>query len=270
MKELNWNKKGILINGSYLSNLRFADDIVLFSESAKQLEIMLNDLNNESSKIGLELNTNKTKVMTNHTQDPIKVQGNVIEYEESYIYLGKQISFKQSRHRDEIERRVKITWKKFWSYKEILKSNLNTNYKKKVLDTCLLPCLSYASQTWIFNKFTANKIVTTQRAMERSILNLKRSHRVKNINIRKSTKVIDALIHSKKQKWKWAGHVARMAYKRWTKATTVWNGPAGKRCRGRPLEKWEDELKRIAGKDWQNKAINREHWNTMEEAFTQK
>lgn len=84
MKDLNWNNKGIFVRGSYLSNLRFADDIVLFSESAKQLETMINDLNDCNIGIGLELNINKTKIMTNHTKRPIIVQGSVMEYVDNY------------------------------------------------------------------------------------------------------------------------------------------------------------------------------------------
>lgn len=63
-----------------------------------------------------------------------------IEYVESYIYLGKQISFKNTRRQDEINRRINMTWKKYWSYKEILKSKLSIKLKKKVMDSSLLPC----------------------------------------------------------------------------------------------------------------------------------
>ncbi|CAG4930860.1 unnamed protein product [Colias eurytheme] len=65
MKTLKWETKGININGQFLSNLRFADDIVLFAESSSKLESMINEINYISNEIGLELNTTKTKIMTN-------------------------------------------------------------------------------------------------------------------------------------------------------------------------------------------------------------
>ena len=47
---------GININGVRLSNLRFADDIILFTESEEKLKDMLEDLNNECKRDGMKLN----------------------------------------------------------------------------------------------------------------------------------------------------------------------------------------------------------------------
>ncbi|CAG4944708.1 unnamed protein product [Colias eurytheme] len=54
-----WAKYGINIDGRRLTHLRFADDIILFSETAKQLQEMLRELDKESSKVGLQLNRNR-------------------------------------------------------------------------------------------------------------------------------------------------------------------------------------------------------------------
>ena len=56
---------GININGVRLSNLRFADDIILFAESEEKLKDMLEDLNNEGKRDGMKLNKKKTKIMCN-------------------------------------------------------------------------------------------------------------------------------------------------------------------------------------------------------------
>lgn len=268
MKNLRWETKGINVKGEFLSNLRFADDIVLFSETPKQLEKMINELDTISRQIGLELNTTKTKVMTNNIHTPIKVNNIILEYVASYIYLGKEISFKKSRNTDEIDRRIALSWNKFWSNKELLKSRLPLKLKKKILDSCILPCLSYGCQTWIYNNYTKNKIQVCQRAMERSILNIKRRDRKRNTVIRQSTNVIDALNHCKKLKWKWAGHIARMEDNKWIKKIITWTGPQNKRTRGRPKERWLDEITKSAGKDWLIKAQDRKAWSKMEEAFT--
>lgn len=55
MKKLNWDSKGISIKGEYLSSLRFTDDIILFSETATQLESMVNELNTDSKENRLEI-----------------------------------------------------------------------------------------------------------------------------------------------------------------------------------------------------------------------
>ncbi|GBP18009.1 hypothetical protein EVAR_16954_1 [Eumeta japonica] len=108
--------------------------------------------------------------------------------------------------------------------------------------------------------------------MERSTLKLKPKYKRTNKDIRNTTKVNDVkrlLHHCKKLKWKWAGHVSRMDDDRWTKRITTWNGPLGKRSRGRPMERWLDEILKIAGKQLDRKEINRDKWRKMEEAFTQ-
>ncbi|GBP76822.1 Retrovirus-related Pol polyprotein from type-1 retrotransposable element R2 [Eumeta japonica] len=62
----------------------------------------------------------------------------------------------------------------------------------------------------------------------------------------------------------------RMPDKRWTTRVTQWRGPPGKmRRRGRPLTRWEEDLKRSAGSDWYSIAQDRQKWTSLEEAFTQ-
>ncbi|XP_033118990.1 hemicentin-1-like [Anneissia japonica] len=62
-RNLDWNDKRILVNGEYLNNLSFADDILLFCHHPEEVQIMLEELNEESNKVGLNINISKTKVM---------------------------------------------------------------------------------------------------------------------------------------------------------------------------------------------------------------
>ncbi|GFR98659.1 endonuclease-reverse transcriptase [Elysia marginata] len=55
--------RGIYIGGHIINNLRHADDIVLISENAKDLQRLLDIVREESQKRGLELNSKKTKIM---------------------------------------------------------------------------------------------------------------------------------------------------------------------------------------------------------------
>lgn len=268
LRDSGWENKGIKIDGKYLSHLRFADDIALLASTAEELNDMLRTLHLQSIKVGLEINFDKTKVMTNHILTSIQINGENVEYVNDYIYLGKQLSFREI-DKEEVERRIGSAWKRYWSLKHILKSKLSIKLKKKVLDSCVLPCLTYGCQTWCLTEKTANKISVCQRAMERSVLNLKLSDKVKNTEIRKRTQVTDAVIHTRKLKWKWAGHLSRYEDGRWTNRVTKWRGPStGKRRVGRPLKRWADDIRAVAGESWMKEALDREKWSSLEEAFT--
>ncbi|KAE9412640.1 hypothetical protein Angca_007107, partial [Angiostrongylus cantonensis] len=63
MKSLDWDEKGLRIDGKFPSNLRFADDIVIFSRSTSAAEMMINELNEARIKIGLRINRKKSQFM---------------------------------------------------------------------------------------------------------------------------------------------------------------------------------------------------------------
>lgn len=104
--------------------------------------------------------------------------------------------------------------------------------------------------------------------MERSMLNIKRRQKINHTKIRANTNAIDALSHSQKMKWKWAGHIARLQDDRWTKTVTFWTGPLARRYRGRRFTRWEDDIKKITGPQWKKIALEREKWKALEEALT--
>lgn len=229
---------------------------------------MIESLNTVSKDIGLEMNLTKTKIMTNSRKVDITIDQEKLEYTDEYIYLGKQISFNKNNNEKEVERRAQLTWNKYWSLKEIFKGQTPLKLKTKLFNSCILPCLTYGCQTWKYTDKVRNKLVTCQRGIERSMLNLKKLHRIRHTKIRQATKVKDGLEFALTQKWKWAGHVARLQDQRWTKRITQWEGPLGKRKRGRPKARWEDEIRKITGPNWMEIAQCRDSWNSMEEAFT--
>ena len=92
-RALHWETKGVKINGEMLNHLRFADDIVLISHSALELQGMLSELNAESLRLGLKMNMKKTRVMFNNLAKAdgisIGVAGKPVEIIENNIYLGQ-------------------------------------------------------------------------------------------------------------------------------------------------------------------------------------
>lgn len=266
-RNLDWECKGVKVNGEYLSHLRFADDIVVFTEKPKHLENMLQELVEESGKVGLSMNGAKTKILTNGTEVKIIINGQEIEYVKEYVYLGQSISFEDQTEK-EINRRIAISWRKYWSFKEIMKnSKIKMNLKRKLYEIAILPCLTYGCQTWSLRLKEEHKLGVMQRKMERSMLGIKLSDRVTNEEIRMKTKITDIVERIRSLKWKWAGHICRMENERWTKKIIEWVPRDGKRKRGRPRKRWEDIFKERCGPDWRRQARDREKWRKLGEAY---
>ncbi|GBP73997.1 Retrovirus-related Pol polyprotein from type-1 retrotransposable element R2 [Eumeta japonica] len=74
-QKLNWKTKGLGVGGVCLSHLRFADNIVVLAKISRNLEIVIQSLNQESARVGLEMNAAKTKIMTNSQINLIKPLG---------------------------------------------------------------------------------------------------------------------------------------------------------------------------------------------------
>ncbi|KAJ8712370.1 hypothetical protein PYW07_000868 [Mythimna separata] len=102
--------------------------------------------------------------------------------------------------------------------------------------------------------------------MERSMLGVKRRDRIRNINIRKKTKIQDVTLKIKRLKWKWSGHMIR-GKEKWNKILTQWYPREGNRKRGRQQKRWDDDIRQVAGKTWTRVARERSEWSRLEEAF---
>ena len=63
----------------------------------------------------------------------------------------------------------------------------------------------YGAKTWITTQEMEQKLITTQRAMERKMLHLSLKDKVRHTSIRKKTRVKDIMEKIKESKWKWAG-----------------------------------------------------------------
>ena len=171
----------------------------------------MNNLNSESMKVGLKIHKGKTKYMTNYADnEDILIGQQKIEKVTEFKYLGQTTHLKDTT-KEEIYARIRAGWSCFGKNKEILQDKqLPISLKKQVMDQCILPTMTYGCQTWSLNKQMTNKLRTAQRAMERKMLDLKLKDKIPCAEIRKRTKIIDIIEYTLKQKWKWAGHIARL------------------------------------------------------------
>ncbi|CAH2092277.1 unnamed protein product [Euphydryas editha] len=270
-KLMEWKGRGININGEHLSHLRFADDIVILAESLEELGIMLSDLNSASQRVGLKMNMDKTKIMSNvHvTPVPVVVDGTALEVVDEYVYLGQTIRMGKSNFEREVTRRIQLGWAAFGRLRHVLTSDIPQCLKSKVFEQCVLPVMTYGAETWSFTVGLIHKLRVAQRAMERAMLGISLRDKVRNDEIRRRTKVTDIALKVCKLKWQWAGHIVRRTDNRWGKKVLEWRPRLGKRSTGRPPTRWTDDLKKTAGNRWIQRAQDRVEWRRLGEAHVQ-
>ena len=80
------------IAGMNINNLRYADDTTLTAESDKELKRLLMKVKEESEKVGLKLNIQKTKIMASGTITLWEVDGETVETVADFIFLGSKIT----------------------------------------------------------------------------------------------------------------------------------------------------------------------------------
>ena len=79
---------GIKIAGRNTNNLRYADDTTLMAESEQELKSLLMKVKEESEKVGLKLNSQKTKIMTSGPITAWQIDGETVETVVDFIFLG--------------------------------------------------------------------------------------------------------------------------------------------------------------------------------------
>ena len=83
---------GIKIAGKNISNLRYADDITLMAESEEELKSLLMKVKEESKKVGLKLNIQKTKIMASSPITPWEIDWETVETVSDFIFGDSKIT----------------------------------------------------------------------------------------------------------------------------------------------------------------------------------
>ena len=83
---------GIKITRRNINNLRYADDTTVMAESEEELKSLLMKVKEESEKLGLKLNTQKTKIMASGPITSWQIDGETVETVTDFIFLGSKIT----------------------------------------------------------------------------------------------------------------------------------------------------------------------------------
>ena len=92
MKGLDETQSGIKIAGRNINNLRYADDTTLMAESKEELKSLLMKVKEETEKVGLKLNIQKTKIMASGPITSWQIDQETTERVRNFIFLGSKIT----------------------------------------------------------------------------------------------------------------------------------------------------------------------------------
>ena len=194
LKKWQENEKGIKLSDNTedcLTNLRFADDVLLFSTSLEKLRDMLCEFKTSTEAEGLGIHPDKTKILSNQdkmkskkiTVDNIKIE--VLATGDSARSLGQKITFEE-QETEEIKNRLKAAWAAFHKYRQELTSkDYRLCHRLRLFGMVITPTLTYASGTWTLTLKHEKMIKTAQRKMLRLIVQTKRRYKSKKVIVDK-------------------------------------------------------------------------------------
>ena len=143
---------GIKIIGRNISNLRYADDTTLMAESEEELKRLLMKVKEESEKVGLKFNIQKTEVMASGLITSWQIDGQTVEIVTDFIFLGSKITA-DGDCSHEIKRCLLHGRKVMTNLDSILKSRDNTlSTKVRLVKAMVFPVVIYGCESWTIKK----------------------------------------------------------------------------------------------------------------------
>ena len=143
---------GIKISGRNIDNLRYADDTTLMAESEEKLKSLLMKVKEESEKVGLKLNIQKTKIMASVPITSWEIDGETVETVSDFIFLGSQITADGDCSHG-IKRHLLLRRKVMTNLGSILKSRDSTLAPKvHLVKAMVFPVVMYRGESWTIKK----------------------------------------------------------------------------------------------------------------------
>ena len=133
----------IRIAGKNINNLRYADDTTLMPESEEELKSLLLKVKEESEKVGLKFNTQKTKIMASGPITSWEIDGETVETVADFIFLGSKITV-DGDCSHEIKRCLVLGRKAMTNLDSILKSrDITLPTKVHLVKAMVFPVVMY-------------------------------------------------------------------------------------------------------------------------------
>ena len=151
---LGWKKHKLesRLLGKNINNLRYADDTTLMAESEEELKSLLMKVKEESEKVGLKLNIQKTKIMASSPITSWEIGEETVETVSDFIFLGSKITA-DGDCGHEIKRCLLLGRKIMTNLDNILKSrDITLSIKVSLVKAMVFPVIMYGCESWTVKK----------------------------------------------------------------------------------------------------------------------
>ena len=143
---------GIKIARRNTNNLRYADDTTLMAETEEELKGLLMKVKEESEKVGLKLNIQKTKIMASGPITSWQIVGETVETVADFIFLGSKITADGDCNH-EIKRHLLLRRRVMTNLDSILKSrDITLPTKVCLVKAMVFPVVMYGCESWTLKK----------------------------------------------------------------------------------------------------------------------
>ena len=171
-----WNEKGLGFKlgderRDFVSNLRFADDVLILANSLKQLQRLMTYFKRSTEAQGLEIRPDKKKILTNQESNRLKeteIDGmhvEIIHPEGIVKYLEQMITF-MDQETTEVQHRIRCAWSAFArDQQELTSKSYLLRHRLHLFDAVITPTIMYGAGTWTTTKEHEHRIRTAQRRM---------------------------------------------------------------------------------------------------------
>ena len=149
---------GIKNAGRNTNNLRYTDDTSLMAESEEELKSLLMKVKEESEKVDLKLNIQKTKIMASSPITSWEIDGEIVETVSDFIFGGFKITA-DGDCSHEIKRRLLLGSKVMTNLDSILKSrDITLSTKVRLVKAMVFPVVIYGCESWTIKKAECQRI----------------------------------------------------------------------------------------------------------------
>ena len=232
---------GVKITRRNINNLRYADVTTLKAESEEELKSLLMKVKEESEKVGLKLNIQKTNIMASGPITSWEIDGDTVETVSDFIFLGSKITA-DSDCSHEMKRRLLLERKVMTNLDSIFKSrDITLPTKVCLVKAMVFPVVMYGCENWTVKKAECQRIDAFELWCWRRLLRVPWTARRSNQSILKEISPgisLEGLML--RLKLQYFGHLMHRVDS--LEKTLMLGGIGGKRRRGGQRMRWLDGI----------------------------